>query len=350
MISKRAAPRVLLTSGEPAGIGPDLIVKLAGTNHDFDLSVVCDPALLRQRANELSVPVDIVELNNRMHDDINHHAAGQIKVLPIKSGVSVRAGKPDTGNAGYVLRLLDTASDACRAGRFDAMVTTPVQKSIINDAGIMFSGHTEYLAKQCNDCQPVMLLVGPKLRVALVTTHLPLRDVPKAITPEHVERVLRIVLHDMKRYFGIDEPKLAVCGLNPHAGENGHLGDEERKSINPAIESLKAEGRKIIGPLSADTAFRPEQRQNTDVYICMYHDQGLPVLKTLGFGKAVNVTLGLPIIRTSVDHGTALELAGTGNADPGSLIAAINTAREMVRYKNRYHIAYDVDNSLLINE
>jgi len=234
---------------------------------------------------------------------------------------------------GYVLKLLDIASRECLSKNYDAIVTAPIQKSIINDAGINFSGHTEYFAKRCGGVLPVMLLACPGLRVALVTTHLALRDVPDAITPERVEKTIRIVIDEMQQRFGITHPRITICGLNPHAGEGGHLGNEELTIISPVIDEYTKEGHAIIGPLPADTAFRSDIRKNTDVYICMYHDQGLPVLKTLGFGEAVNITLGLPIIRTSVDHGTALELAGTGKAEYDSLLAAINMANELAHHQ-----------------
>jgi 4-hydroxythreonine-4-phosphate dehydrogenase len=229
--------------------------------------------------------------------------------------------------------MLDIATDECLSGNFNAVITAPIQKSVINDAGIAFSGHTEYFAERCNNAYPVMLLACPELRVALVTTHLALRDIPDAITADKVEKTIRIVMEEMSRHFGIKKPAITVCGLNPHAGENGHLGTEEITIINPVIKQFVDNGYEVTGSLPADTAFRLEQRQKTDVFICMYHDQGLPVLKTLGFGEAVNITLGLPIIRTSVDHGTALELAGSGKAQSDSLLAAIDMADKMARHQ-----------------
>jgi len=332
MTSQKNKPRLLVTSGEPAGIGPDLIIKLSQINHDYDLTIIADPDLLLERARLLSVPLNIITVSvNEPPQDIKNNKS--LKVLPVKLNTVSSPGKLNAKNASYVLETLDIACQACLSKKFDAVVTTPIQKSIINDAGISFSGHTEYFAKQCNDAFPVMLLACPELRVALVTTHLPLRDVPEAISTERVEKTIRIVIDEMSSHFGIKKPAITVCGLNPHAGENGHLGSEEISIINPVINSFIRNGYNVSGALPADTAFRLEQRQKTDVFICMYHDQGLPVLKTLGFGEAVNITLGLPIIRTSVDHGTALELAGTGKAQCDSLLAAIEMANQMASHK-----------------
>jgi 4-hydroxythreonine-4-phosphate dehydrogenase len=325
-------PRLLVTAGEPAGIGPDLIIKLSQIKHDYDLTIIADPNLLLERAKLLSVPLNILSVsNNEPHQDI--HNNNTLKVLPVKLNSASSAGKLDAENAKYVLETLDVACNHCLSKNYDAVITTPIQKSIVNDAGIAFSGHTEYFAERCNDAYPVMLLACPELRVALVTTHLPLRDVPDEITTDRVEKTIRIVIDDMSKHFGIKKPSITVCGLNPHAGEDGHLGTEEKTIISPVIRKLVANGDNVTGPLPADTAFRREQRENTDVFICMYHDQGLPVLKTLGFGEAVNITLGLPIIRTSVDHGTALKLAGTGKAQCNSLLAAIEMANKMATLK-----------------
>ncbi len=325
-----------MTSGEPAGIGPDLIIKLAQIEHDYDLTIIADPDLLLERAKLLSVPLNIITVsdNESSHDIKNNNS---LKVLPVKLNHVSSPGKLNTKNASYVLETLDIACQACLSKNFDAVVTTPIQKSIINDAGISFSGHTEYFAKKCGDVYPVMLLACPELRVALVTTHLPLRDVADAITAERIEKTIRIVIDEMSNHFGIKQPAIIVCGLNPHAGEDGHLGKEEMMIINPVINDFINRGYNVSGSLPADTAFRLEQRQKTDVFICMYHDQGLPVLKTLGFGEAVNITLGLPIIRTSVDHGTALELAGTGKAQCDSLLAAIEMANQMATHQLSNH-------------
>ena len=325
-------PRILITSGEPAGIGPDLVIKISQIPCRHNLTIVADPDLLLQRAASLSIRFDI-NIVSAIHKPVKQATTKKINVLPVKLATPTSAGTLNIGNAGYVLKMLDIACDQCLSGNFDAMVTAPLQKSIINDAGISFSGHTEYLARRCHAAYPVMLLACPELRVALVTTHLPLRNVADAITEKRVETVIRVVLKDMYNRFGISNPHIAVCGLNPHAGENGHLGDEENKIITPVIKKFKEKGYQVSGPLPADTVFRLEQRQNTDVFICMYHDQGLPVLKTLGFGEAVNITLGLPIIRTSVDHGTALELAATGKAQCNSLLAAIDTAASLATHQ-----------------
>jgi 4-hydroxythreonine-4-phosphate dehydrogenase len=319
MTFNKKKPRILITGGEPAGIGPDLIIQLSQLNHGHDLTIITDPNLLLERAKLLSLPLNIT----------TDSTTESLKILPVKLNASVKPGSLDTSNANYVLEILNTACAECLSNNYDAVVTTPIQKSVINEAGILFSGHTEYMAEKCGDAFPVMLLACPELRVALVTTHLPLSEVPDAISTESVEKVIRTVIEEMDSRFGIKNPRITVSGLNPHAGEDGHLGTEEQISIIPAIKKFTSAGHHILGPLPADTMFRQEIRQTTDVFICMYHDQGLPVLKTLGFGEAVNITLGLPIIRTSVDHGTALELAGTGKAQCDSLLAAIEMAEEM---------------------
>ncbi len=316
--------RIILTSGEPAGIGPDLCIQVAAQPWPCELLVVGDAALLETRARQLrsDVRIEVVE-------SIPHGAgppAGTLRVLHQPVRETVLAGQLNAANAGYVLELLNAAIDGCVRGNFDAMVTCPIQKSIINDAGISFSGHTEYLAERTGAPLPVMMLATDALRVALATTHLPLSAVSSAITPVLLEQVLRILDHDLRARFQIRAPRILVCGLNPHAGESGHLGREEIEIIAPVLTSLRAQGMQLIGPVPADTAFTPHQLEQADAVLAMYHDQGLPVLKYAGFGKAVNVTLGLPIVRTSVDHGTALALAGTGKADAGSLIAAIELA------------------------
>lgn len=333
MISK---PRLLVTSGEPAGIGPDLIIKLSQIEHNYDLTIVGDPDLLLERAKLLSLPLDIITVSNS-NTSPNLQNNKSLKILPVKLKTASLPGELNVNNASYVLETLDLACDGCLSNNFDAVVTTPIQKSVINDAGIAFSGHTEYFAERCNDAFPVMLLACPECRVALVTTHLALRDVADAITTERVEKTIRIVIDEMSDHFGIKKPAITVCGLNPHAGEGGHLGTEEITIINPVINDFVKRGYNVSGSLPADTAFRLEQRQKTDVFICMYHDQGLPVLKTLGFGEAVNITLGLPIIRTSVDHGTALELAGSGKAQCDSLLAAIEMANNMATHRLNDH-------------
>jgi 4-hydroxythreonine-4-phosphate dehydrogenase len=326
-------PRIVITSGEPAGIGPDACVALAQGAWDADIVVAADAGLLAATADALRLPLTIERYQPSTASMA--HRAGIIKVLHIPTARTVIAGTPDAGNAAYVMEMLDRACDGCMNGEFAAMVTAPVQKSILMDAGYAFTGHTEYLAGRTRAALPVMLLMSGRLRVALVTTHLALADVPRAITRERLLATLRIVGMDMERHFSVAAPRIAVLGLNPHAGEAGHLGREEIEVIQPVIEQLRAEGLNIQGPVPADTAFTPGFLQTADVIVAMYHDQGLPVIKHVGFGNAVNVTLGLPILRTSVDHGTALSLARTGRADVGSLRAALTLAIEMTALSAR---------------
>ena len=322
-------PRIAITPGEPAGIGPDLICALAQHASDAELVAVCDPQLLTQRAQQLSLPLTLLPFDAAAAPQAQ--AAGTLHVLPVKLAAPVSAGTLNSANAPYVLETLREAAGLCRSGQAHAMVTGPVQKSVINDAGIGFSGHTEFLAEFCRAPLPVMMLVGGGLRVALATTHLPLRAVADAITAPLLEQVLRILDSDLRMHFGIATPRLLVCGLNPHAGESGHLGREELDVIIPVLERLRTEGLQLTGPLPADTLFTPKYLDQADAVLAMFHDQGLPVLKYAGFGSAVNVTLGLPIIRTSVDHGTALDLAGSGKADSGSLHAALALAVQLAR-------------------
>ena len=331
MIPRRDLPRIILSSGEPAGIGPDLVIGLQQSGKSIKhLTVVGDPALLQQRAGKLNADVPFIPVSageQQTRTDAVH-------ILPVALKQPVVAGELNHANADYVLNMLAMAAQACLRGQYDALVTGPVQKSTINEAGIPFTGHTEFLAEQCGTGLPVMLLCCPQLRVALVTTHLPLRDVAAAITAERLSATLEIIHRDMRRRFGLSRPRITVCGLNPHAGEEGHLGHEEQAIIDPVLETLRQQGMCLLGPVAADTAFREDVRRETDVFACMYHDQGLPVLKGLGFGEAVNVTLGLPIIRTSVDHGTALSLAGTGKARADSLMAAIELAETLARHQS----------------
>ena len=327
------APRIVITPGEPSGIGPDLCIKLAQDplgykTASYNLVIVADPELLEARAQQLGLPIHIMDPQTNWDTSINK--PGNIQVLPIKQTVSGVPGQADTNNAEYVLKTLQTAAQGCLSKEYDAMVTGPVHKGIINDAGIAFTGHTEFLARVCDTENVVMMLCVPGLRVALATTHLPLSKVSKAITHESLENTLSIILKDLTRFFGVNTPRITVCGLNPHAGEDGHLGREEIDTIKPVIEKFRRNGFNINGPVPADTVFTSTPMKQADVILTMYHDQGLPVLKHMGFGKAINVTLGLPIIRTSVDHGTALEIAGTGKADISSLIAAIHTAADMI--------------------
>jgi 4-hydroxythreonine-4-phosphate dehydrogenase len=325
-------PRIALTPGEPAGIGPDLCVQLAQQGHLAQIVMFADPALLLERAQQLGLPLQIREFTE--HDNAPQRP-GVITVIPVSTATPVTAGQLDKRNSDYVLDCLTQAIDACRQQHFDALVTGPVHKGIINDAGIAFSGHTEFLAQRTGAELPVMMLQTEALRVALVTTHLPLKDVSTAITRERLQRVLHILHHDLQHRFGITAPRLFICGLNPHAGEDGHLGREEIDTITPVVEQCRGEGMELIGPLSADTIFSQRNRDQADAFVAMYHDQGLPVLKTLGFGQAVNVTLGLPIVRTSVDHGTALELVGSGEADGRSLELALQVAIDICHHQRK---------------
>jgi len=321
-----SAPLVI-TAGEPAGIGPELCLALAARDDLPGFVVVSDPALLRSRAAQIGLDVSITEVASE-GDIPGAAAAGELHVVPFPFPVAAKCGHPDTANARTLLDGLRHAVDGCREGRYRALVTAPLHKGVINDAGIPFSGHTEFLAECSNAPLPVMMLAAGELRIALATTHLPLRDVPDAITPDRLRGVLRILLHDLRSRFGIAEPDVVVCGLNPHAGEGGHLGTEDAEIIAPVVAEFAARGERVRGPLPADTAVTPASGHK-DAILAMYHDQGLPVLKYAGFGEAVNITLGLPIVRTSVDHGTALDLAGTGKADAGSLVAAIEMAAQL---------------------
>jgi len=319
-------PVVAVTSGEPAGIGPDICLALAAQRPPCRAVVLGDRELLAARAARLGLSVRL-----RAFDPARAPAADELEVLHLPLAAPVAAGRLDPANSPYVLALLDRAVAGCTEGSFAAMVTAPVHKGVINDAGIPFTGHTEYLAKLTSTPRVVMMLAGGGLRVALATTHLALAEVAGAITRESLEQTLRIVHRALRQRFGISEPRILVAGLNPHAGEGGHLGREEIDVISPVLERLRRTGMRLEGPFPADTLFTPQLLARGDCVLAMYHDQGLPVLKYASFGKGVNVTLGLPIVRTSVDHGTALELAGSGRADPGSLIAAIEMALEMVR-------------------
>ena len=305
-------PRIAITSGEPAGIGPDICVLLAQHKIAADITVIGDADILAACAKQLKI--DFPAKN----------------VLHIPTATPVIAGTLNPANSQYVLNTLASASDGCMNGNFDAIVTAPVHKGVINDAGIAFTGHTEFFAERTNTPQVVMMLVGGGLRVALATTHLALKDVPSAITSERLEATIRILHKDLIQKFGLQAPRILVSGLNPHAGEEGYLGREEIDIINPVLAKLRAEGMQLIGALPADTLFTKKYLDNADCVLAMYHDQGLPVLKYASFGAGVNVTLGLPIIRTSVDHGTALDLAGTGNIDIGSLLAAVDLALDLV--------------------
>lgn len=326
-------PRVVVTSGESAGIGLDLCAMLALRPLPADIVVIADQNALQTRAAQLGLKIEIhpYQANNRKH----HQGDGQLNVLHLRAAKPVNAGQLTSGNSAYVLAMLRRAVRGCLENEFDAMATAPVHKGIINDAGIAFTGHTEFLAEETNTPQVVMMLVGGGMRVALATRHLPLTEVAAAITQQSLETTLRILHHDLVTHFGLDNPRILVAGLNPHAGEGGYLGTEEITVITPVLEKLRAEGMTLLGPLPADTLFTPHNLEKGDCVLAMYHDQGLPVLKHASFGGGVNVTLGLPIIRTSVDHGTALDLAGKGKADIGSLLAAIELAIELANSRRQ---------------
>jgi len=325
----RKTLRIALTPGEPAGIGPDLCLLLAQQAQQVELVIIADPEMLAQRAAQLKLPFRSRPFDE--HEAPQSSATGELCVLPVATATPVQRGVLDSNNAQYILNTLDHAIDGCQSGSFDALVTGPVHKGIINDAGIAFSGHTEYLAEATGTGTVVMLLATDELRVALLTTHVPLQKVSALITTDRLQRVIRVLHTGLQQRLGIAKPRIKVCGLNPHAGEGGHLGMEELETIIPALQGLRGEGIDLDGPLPADTVFNKNCIANSDVILAMYHDQGLPVLKHSGFGRAVNITLGLPIIRTSVDHGTALDLAGTGQVDTGSLRAALRSATAMVK-------------------
>jgi 4-hydroxythreonine-4-phosphate dehydrogenase len=322
----RFLPRLAVTAGEPAGVGPELLIRLAATSLAADLIAITDRTLLERAAATCGIALRLVDDDGSR---IGQRDPGQLRIRHTPLSVDVVPGSPDPANAVHVLATLALAADGCRDGLFDAVVTAPVQKSTINDGGIPFSGHTEFFAERAA-ADVVMMLASPELRVALATTHLPLHAVPSAITAAMLERTLRIIHRELVAKFGIAEPRIAVLGLNPHAGEAGHLGREELDIIEPLLETLRSEGMQLIGPMPADTAFVPGQRASYDAVLAMYHDQALPVLKSEAFDRTVNLTLGLPFIRTSVDHGTALDLAGTGTADPSSLIAAAKMALDLI--------------------
>ena len=322
-------PVIALTSGEPAGIGPDLCVLLSREALPARIVVLGDERLLAEREMRLGAKAVL-----QRYEQVAA-PSGTVELAHLPLSVPATPGKLDPANSRYVLALLDRAAQGCLAGEFDAMVTAPVHKAAINDAGIAFVGHTEYLAERAGTPHVVMMLVGGGLRVALATTHLALAEVPRAIRADSLLATLRVIDRDLRERFGIARPRILVSGLNPHSGESGHLGSEEIEAITPAIAAAAEEGIAAEGPIPADTLFVPERLKGADCALAMYHDQGLPVLKYASFGRGVNVTLGLPFVRTSVDHGTALELAGSGRADPGSLIEALRLAIEIVRGGSR---------------
>jgi 4-hydroxythreonine-4-phosphate dehydrogenase len=316
--------RIVITPGEPAGVGPDLVIAIAQQNWPAQLVVIADKSLLLARAKLLGQPLTIIDYEQDKPAEA--HQAGTLTLLPMALAEPCVAGELNVNNGAYVVQTLKTACEKNMSGEFDAIVTGPVHKGLINKAGIPFSGHTEYFAHQANCSDVVMMLATPGLRVALVTTHIPLAYVAKAITVERLQKVSRILHQDLISKFGIQKPVIYACGINPHAGEDGVLGSEEIEVMIPAFAALRDEGINIIGPLPADTIFQEKYLTKADAILTMYHDQGLPVLKYKGFGSSVNITLGLPFIRTSVDHGTALDLAGSNNADKGSFIQAMRTA------------------------
>ena len=321
--SRPRSDRLAVTAGEPAGIGPDLCLELVASRHAGRIVVIGDIELLRDRARRLGKDVSLLEF-----DPAEQPGDGELAVLHTALARLPEPGRPDPANAAALLDTLKTAVAGCQSGDFAAMVTAPLHKGVINDGGIPFTGHTEYLAELTNSSLPVMLLVCDGLRVALATTHLPLREVPDRLTTALLAEIVSCLHDELRRVFRIESPRIVVCGLNPHAGEGGHLGAEDDAIIRPAVQQLEAAGIDVIGPLPADTAFTPAAGPK-DAVLAMYHDQGLPVIKYAGFGNAVNVTLGLPIIRTSVDHGTAFDIAGSGKADAGSLHAAVDLAADL---------------------
>lgn len=320
--------RVVITPGEPAGIGPDLVVQLAQRSWPVELVVCADASLLQERAALLGLPLTLLPYDASRPPAPQQ--AGTLTLLPVPLRVPAVAGQLSVENGSYVVETLARACDGCLAGEFAALITGPVHKGVINEAGIPFTGHTEFFEERSQSPKVVMMLATEAMRVALVTTHLPIKAIPEAITPELLREIITILHHDLQTKFGIARPHVLVCGLNPHAGEGGHMGTEEIDTIIPVLDEMRAKGMNLSGPLPADTLFQPKYLDNADAVLAMYHDQGLPVLKYQGFGRGVNITLGLPFIRTSVDHGTALDLAGQGKADVGSFITALNLAIKMI--------------------
>lgn len=320
--------QIVISSGEPAGIGPDIVIRALQHPISGRLAVAGDPDLIRQRSARLGVELEVSPVDDPA--SIAPHEPGRMQVIPVALSTPVTAGELNPDNSRYVIDCIDRATDLCQAHCFQGMVTAPVHKGVINDGGIRFSGHTEWIAERTRCAQPVMMLTSDSLRVCLATTHLPLSEVPQNITRHGIEAVIEVMHSGISTLYGIPAPVIGVCGLNPHAGEGGHLGTEETTIIGPALNRLRRKGLDLVGPLPADTIFTRHVASALDGVLAMYHDQGLPVIKHSGFGTVVNVTLGLPIIRTSVDHGTALDLAGTGAASETSLLSAINLALKFV--------------------
>lgn len=323
--------RIVITPGEPAGIGPDLVIAIAQKPWPVQVVLVACPKLLKERAKAINLPLTLIDYDEQA--PATPQMAGTLSIIPMDLAEPCIAGELNPNNGSYVVETLRVACEKNMSGEFDAIVTGPVHKGLINKSGIAFSGHTEYFAHQANCSDVVMMLATEGLRVALVTTHIPLAYVSKAITYERLQKVTRILHKDLQEKFGIAEPAIYVCGINPHAGEDGHLGREEIEIMDPALAELREQGMNIVGPLPADTIFQDKYLSKADAILSMYHDQGLPVLKYKGFGSSVNITLGLPFVRTSVDHGTALELAGKSQADVGSFMAAMKTAIDLVNNK-----------------
>lgn len=322
--------RILITAGEPAGIGPEIIVKLAQLDHSDQLIVCASPTLLQDTAQQLQLPLELTEFD--ASQPAATHRSGHLWILPIELGVPAIAGKLEQGNAAYVIKTLQMAHQLASDGIVDAILTGPVHKGIINQSGLTFTGHTEFFAEQSNVSKVVMMLATEGLRVALATTHLPLKEVPDAITPQLLEQVITVLVNDLHTKFSLEYPRVLICGLNPHAGEDGHLGREELDVIIPALEKIRPQvNAELIGPIPADTAFQPKWLEQVDAVLAMYHDQGLPTLKYKGFGNAINLTLGLPYIRTSVDHGTGLDIAGKGLADIGSMQYTLQFTQQLIR-------------------
>ncbi|AQQ66568.1 4-hydroxythreonine-4-phosphate dehydrogenase PdxA [Microbulbifer agarilyticus] len=332
-------PRIAFTPGEPAGIGPELAIKIASSDRPAtaaraQIIAIADPDLLQQEAARQGKPLQLIPFDSNREAEPT--PPGSLHIVPATLAESALPGQLNPANGAYVLETLHIAAEGCMQRTFDALVTGPVHKGVINEAGVSFSGHTEYFAEKAGVEKVVMMLAADDLRVALATTHLPLKDVSAAVTGQSLQQVLTILHRSLRDQFRIEQPRIGVCGLNPHAGEGGHLGREEIDVIEPALNTLRSLGINLIGPLPADTLFTPPQLARCDAVLAMYHDQGLPVLKFKGFGRAINITLGLPFIRTSVDHGTALNIAGQGIADTGSLIAALNQAIELAQLRQAF--------------
>lgn len=323
---------LLVSSGEPSGIGPDICLALASLN--LPIVVLGDKVMLAERAKMLKLDIELCDYNSALP---LVKRRGQLQILSLPTAVPVIAGQINPQNGKYVIDMLQLALDRCLQNEFSGLVTAPVHKAVINHANILFTGHTEFLAEYCDVEIVVMMLACETMKVALVTTHLPLQAVPQAVTIDLIVKIIRTLQRALQQDFGLPNPRIYVAGLNPHAGEGGYLGREEIEVIIPALSLLRAEKIEVKGPFPADTMFTPRNQKDCDVFVAMYHDQGLPVLKYVGFGQAINITLGLPIIRTSVDHGTALQLAGTGQAESSSLIAAINMAVKMVAAREHFN-------------